>query len=295
MTRDSSTDTKTGTGRGSEAEKREAVRNRYGSIGAGETTTRAETETAESSGEGGCCGDSSASDSSCCGGGAESSYSETLGYDPQRLDTVPEGANLGLGCGNPTAIAELEPGETVLDLGSGGGFDCFLAAEEVGPDGQVIGVDMTPEMVERARRNAARSEFENVDVRLGEIEHLPVADGSVDVIMSNCVINLSTAKERVFEEAARVLKPGGRLAISDIALTEQGSRELDDTDLEQYAACVSGAATISELEALLESAGFESVSVRPKSESESIIQAMYDDERLSDLLYSARIAGRKPL
>ncbi|MBS3760856.1 arsenite methyltransferase [Halodesulfurarchaeum sp.] len=294
MTRETSTDTDTRTDRGTEAEKRDAVRDRYGAIGAGETETRTETTPGDSSGEGDCSGDSSESETSCCGGGAESSHTETLGYDPQRLDIVPEGANLGLGCGNPTAIAELESGETVLDLGSGGGFDCFLAAEEVGPDGQIIGVDMTPEMLERARQNAGRSGFENVGFRLGEIEHLPVADESVDAIMSNCVVNLSPAKERVFEEASRVLKPGGRLAISDIALTEQGSQELDDTDLEQYAACVSGAATIAQLESLLEEAGFESVSVRPKAESESIIRVMYDDPHLQDLLYSARISARKP-
>lgn len=273
-------------------DKRDAVRDRYGDIAA--DGSESPTETRESTASTGCCGDSSDDSSSCCGEDTATSYSETLGYDPTRSTAVPEDANLGLGCGNPTAIAELQPGETVLDLGSGGGFDCFLAAEEVGPAGQVIGVDMTPEMVTRARRNADRSSVANVDFRLGEIEHLPVADGSVDVIMSNCVINLSPAKAQVFEEASRVLKPGGRLAITDIALTERGLRELDEADLDQYAACISGAATLDKLEAIVERAGFESVSVRPKAESESIIEAMYDDDQLQDRLHSARITGRKP-
>lgn len=277
------------------AEARNAVRDRYGSIAADEGTA-VDREGLSSSEDTGCCGGSSTAEaeSSCCGDETDTTFSETLGYDPARLETIPDGANLGLGCGNPTAIAELEPGETVLDLGSGAGFDCFLAAQEVGPGGRVIGVDMTPEMVERARRNAARADYEQVEFRLGEIEHLPVADSSVDVIISNCVINLSPSKERVFAEAHRVLKPGGRLAISDIAMTERGQAELDQTDLGQYASCIAGASTIDRLSDRLTRAGFESVTVRPKSDSEAIVDAMYDADDATQLLHSALIRGRKP-
>ena len=174
---------------------REAVRERYASI-------------AEDGGS--CCGPS------CCGSGEEASVSTAVGYDEDQLQSVPEGADLGLGSGNPVAAADLQEGETVLDLGSGGGIDCFLAAERVGPTGQVIGVDMTSEMVARARKNAKKGDYPNVEFRLGEIEALPVADATVDVIISNCVINLSPERDRVLAEAHRVLKPGGRLVISDL-------------------------------------------------------------------------------
>jgi SAM-dependent methyltransferase len=247
------------------AERRRAVRERYRSI---------------AEGGGGCCDDD---------GGA--GRGERLGYDADDLAVAPD-ANLGLGCGNPTAIASLEEGETVLDLGSGGGFDCFLAAREVGDSGRVIGVDMTPEMVERARENAASDA--NVEFRLGEIEHLPVADGTVDAVVSNCVINLSPDKGRVFEEAFRVLRPGGRLAISDVVLTAEVPDVLRD-DPESLAGCVSGAATIEELETMLEAAGFERVEIEPKEESESFIREWSDEYDLSDVLVSARIEGRKPV
>ncbi len=177
----------------------------------------------------------------CCSGpGKAETVSANIGYSAEEMDTVPEGANLGLGCGNPTALASLKEGEVVLDLGSGAGFDCFLAAAKVGESGRVIGVDMTPDMLEKARVNALKGDYRNVEFRLGEIENLPVADNSVDVIISNCVINLSPDKPRVFWEALRVLKPGGRLMVSDIALL----KELPDfirASAAAYVGCIAGA------------------------------------------------------
>jgi SAM-dependent methyltransferase len=184
--------------------------------------------------------------------------SKMIGYTEEELNEVPEGANLGLGCGNPVALASLKEGEIVLDLGSGAGFDCFLAANRVGNDGKVIGVDMTPEMIDKARKNARKGNYENVEFRLGEIENLPAADGSVDVVISNCVINLSPNKKRVFEEAYRVLKPGGRLMVSDIVLL----KELPDfikESVEAYISCVSGASMKDEYLNLIQMAGFQEV------------------------------------
>ncbi len=207
--------------------------------------------------------------SSCCGPGAGASLA--LGYSAEDLSAVPEGANMGLGCGNPQAIAALLAGETVLDLGAGGGFDCFLAARQVGPNGRVIGVDMTPEMVSKARRNAATLEAKNVDFRLGEIEHLPVADGQVDVIISNCVINLSPDKGAVFHDAFRVLKAGGRLAISDVVLLADLPEALAK-DVTALVGCVVGAARTTELEALLKEVGFEQIRIDVKQESREFIK-----------------------
>jgi SAM-dependent methyltransferase len=224
---------------------RAAVRETYGNI-------------ASKGASGGCCGGSS------CGGTSAGSVSSGLGYGEAELAALPEGADLGLGCGNPQAIAFLEPGETVLDLGSGGGIDAFLAGQQVGPTGRVIGVDMTPEMLSRARKAAQKVGVANVEFRLGEIEHLPVADESIDVILSNCVINLSPEKPAVFREAYRVLKPGGRLAISDMVATAPLADAVK-SDRNAYTGCVGGAATFAELESMLVEAGFVEVRVRPKS------------------------------
>jgi ubiquinone/menaquinone biosynthesis C-methylase UbiE len=200
---------------------------------------------------------------------------------------------MGLGCGNPRAIASLRSGETVLDLGSGGGFDCFLAAKAVGPRGRVIGVDMTPEMVEKARRHLEQTGLAQVEFRLGEIEHLPVADNAIDVIMSNCVINLSPDKEQVFGEAWRVLKPGGRLAISDIVATAE-LPEAVKSDPTLYAGCMAGAAAISEIESVLARIGFRAVRIRPKDGSRDMIREWTPERDLADFLVSATIEAIKP-
>ncbi len=204
-----------------------------------------------------CCGPVN----SCCGSpDLAQSIGKSIGYTEEELKAVPEGANLGLGCGNPVALASLREGETVLDLGSGAGFDCFLAANQVGEAGRVIGVDMTPEMIEKARENAGKGNYGNVEFRLGEIENLPVADNSVDVVISNCVINLAPDKGRVFKEVFRVLKPGGRLMVSDIVLLE----ELPDfikTSVVAYVGCLSGAVMRDEYLGTIEAAGFQDIRV----------------------------------
>jgi arsenite methyltransferase len=204
-----------------------------------------------------CC---DAAASSCCGAVDPGNVSRTLGYAPQDIDAVPEGANLGLGCGNPVALASLQPGETVLDLGSGAGFDAFLAAKRVGPEGRVIGVDMTPEMIQRATTLAATHGYANVEFRLGDIEALPLADASVDAIISNCVVNLTTDKGRVFKEAFRVLKPGGRLMVSDLVLVRKLPEAISQ-DMDAYGACIAGALLKADYLAAIEAAGFGSVAV----------------------------------
>jgi arsenite methyltransferase len=225
----------------------------------------------------------------CCGN--QGSGSLAMGYSREELESAPEGADLGLGCGNPQAIAALRTGETVLDLGSGAGFDCFLAAKRVGHAGRVIGVDMTPEMVTKARENARRVGAANVEFRLGEIEHLPLPDATVDVVLSNCVINLSPDKAAVFRDAFRVLKPGGRLAISDVVAVRPMPGELAES-VEALTGCVSGSATIDVLRALLAEAGFDAVEIQPRSESRSIIaQCMPGAE---DYVVSATIEATKP-
>ena len=239
-------------------------------------------------GGGGCA--PSTSTSSCCGG--DSTVSIRLGYEKQDLESVPEGADMGLGCGNPQAIAALRPGEVVLDLGSGGGFDCFLAARQVGETGRVIGVDMTPEMVRKARENARKGNFANVEFRLGEIEYLPVADQSVDVILSNCVINLSPEKPAVYREAFRVLKPGGRLAISDVVATAPLPEEIL-SDIALRVGCVSGASTVAEIEAMLQAAGFRQIRIQPKQESLDLIREWAPGMGLENFIVSATIEAVK--
>ncbi|WP_178018972.1 arsenite methyltransferase [uncultured Paenibacillus sp.] len=243
-----------------------------------------------------------ATESSCCSpnnvGCCNSStdfkeISAGLGYSGEELNVVPDGANLGLGCGNPQAIAQLTPGEVVVDLGSGGGFDCFLASRQVGESGKVIGVDMTPEMVSRARQNAIKGGFMNVDFRLGEIEHLPVADQSVDVIISNCVINLSPDKEQVYREAYRVLLPGGRLAISDVVTTAELPPEIKNDLEDLYAGCISGASSIPELEQMLVQSGFSNIRILPKDESKTFIKEWIPGIKLEDYIVSAIIQAVK--
>lgn len=240
--------------------------------------------------------------SSCCAPAADSccdtpadfdAISAKLGYSSEDLAAAPEGANLGLGCGNPQAIAELQAGEHVLDLGSGGGFDCFLASRQVGDEGRVIGVDMTPEMISRARDNAIKGKFNNTEFRLGEIEHLPVADNSVNVIISNCVINLSPDKEQVFREAYRVLQPGGRLAISDIVTTAELPPEIKNDLDELYSDCISGASSIAEVEQMLRESGFTEISIQSKDESRTFIKDWVPGANVDQYIVSSVIKARK--
>jgi SAM-dependent methyltransferase len=256
---------------------RESVREAYG-------------EVATVSGVGGCCG------SGCCGAppsaNAAAQTSLALGYNPQDVAGIPEGANMGLGCGNPQAIAALKAGETVLDLGCGGGFDCFLAARKVGPTGSVIGVDMTPQMVSKARKNVAEAGEERIDIRLGEIENIPVADQSVDVIISNCVINLSPNKGRVWAEAYRVLKRGGRVAVSDVVASSplpQAVRE----DMALHAGCIAGASTPQEIEQMLAQAGFSEIRIELKEESRLFIKDWVPGSGAENYVVSATIEAVK--
>jgi SAM-dependent methyltransferase len=254
---------------------RQQVRERYGQVARSE--------------ERGCgCGPS------CCdgstGGGTDAL---TLGYSAEDLKSVPQGSEMGLGCGNPTAIASIRPGETILDLGSGGGFDCFLAARQTGTTGLVIGVDMTPDMISKARANAAKGGHANVEFRLGEIENLPVADRSVDLILSNCVINLSPDKPRVYAEAFRVLKPGGRIAVSDIVALQPIPAELK-ADFAAYTGCVSGAASVAELENMLSAAGFAKVLVEVKESSRAFVDEWLPGRHAGSYVASANITASRP-
>lgn len=248
-------------------------------------------EEAKAGGAAGCGCSPAPAANDCCS--APGKYSEQLGYSAADLASVPAGADLGLGCGNPMAIASIRPGETVLDLGSGAGFDALLAARQLAGTGRVIGVDMTAAMVAKARRNAAKSGFKNVEFRLGEIEALPVADAGVDLIISNCVINLSPEKPRVFAKAFRVLKSGGRLAISDVVATQPLPADVRE-QLPLIGACIGGASLVDELKAMLVAAGFTRVDIGLEGASKKFIAQWGKDPRVADYLVSAIITAWKP-
>ena len=228
----------------------------------------------------------------CCSDGTDTA--ERIGYSKDQIESVPEAANMGLGCGNPQAIARLQPGETVLDLGSGAGFDCFLAAKAVGPTGRVIGVDMTDAMIRKARRNADTAGIDNVEFRAGEIEHLPVADNTVDVIMSNCVVNLSPEKEAVFRDAYRVLKPGGRLAISDVVAVQPLPPSMHGDD-QLHCACIGGAVLVTDLRQILETAGFENIAITLLDSSRDLIKQWAPGKNAQDYVVSALVEAVKPV
>ena len=279
---------------------RDAVRRGYADIAVKGTERRADADESSS-----CCGGGG-----CCGGSPieVDELASKLGYAREEIEALPGGANLGLSCGNPTAIAMLAPGEVVLDLGSGAGFDCFLAGPKVGPMGRVIGVDMTAEMLSRARASLSsyreRTGFDNVEFRLGEIENLPVADGTVDVVLSNCVLNLSPDKARVWTEIARVLKPGGRVAISDLALLQPLPKEVTEM-VEALVGCVAGATLVETTRRMMEEAGLVGIELRAKPEYidamtswedplyRDIIAHLPEGAKVSEYVTSLDIAGRK--
>lgn len=258
---------------------KDSVKERYGEIAR-----------SNEDGAGGC---------SCCGDMIDpfdlihpQSQSTMMGYSVDEINSVPAEAVMGLGCGNPQAIAALKPGEAVLDLGSGAGFDSFLAARQVGENGRVIGIDMTPDMVKRAQENARKGDFKNVEFRLGEIEDMPVDDNSIDVILSNCVINLSPDKTAVYREAYRVLKPGGRLAISDMVASGEMPPEIKE-DLDLHSSCVSGSLQVDELNRILKEAGFKDVRIHPKDESREFINKWTPGIQIADYVLSATIEAVK--
>jgi ubiquinone/menaquinone biosynthesis C-methylase UbiE len=235
----------------------------------------------------------------CCGGMggtcsvSKRNYNRLVGYSNFEVASVPKGSNLGLGCGNPSAVASIRPGETVLDLGSGAGFDCFLAARQLDGTGRVIGVDMTPAMVAKGRRNAQKGDYDNVEFRLGEIEALPVADNSIDVVISNCVINLSPEKQRVFREAFRALRAGGRLAIADVVATRPLPKRFR-TQLNSVG-CVGGVALVYDLKTMLKNAGFVGVEIRSRDKTRSLIKQWTKNDTAGEFVASAFITAHKPL
>lgn len=263
---------------GNPGEIKEAIRSAYGDIAKSGTSPFSFS-----------CGTHTSIGGCCSGAKPEEHAAQLVGYTAEDIQfKAADGANLGLGCGNPTAIASLRPGEVVLDLGSGAGFDCFLAARKVGPTGRVIGVDMTPEMIERAKANAVKNGLTNVEFVLGEIEKLPLSNSSIDVVISNCVINLSPDKASVFREAARVLKPGGRFVISDVIATQEIPEHIRK-DLFLYTGCVAGATPIQKLEAMMKLAGFDSIRIEVNSDSHSYIGHWAPESRAEDYVASATI------
>ena len=261
-----------------ETQIKEMVRARYGNIAA-------------AAGSSECCAPAA---SSCCGPStASQDKALQMGYSETDLASIPEGVNLGLGCGNPQAIAAMKPGEVIVDLGSGAGFDCFLAARQIGAAGRVIGVDMTHEMLTKARENAAKIDAENVEFRLGELEHLPIADNTADVVISNCVINLVPDKAQVFREAFRVLKGGGRLAVSDVVSSAPLPSDLK-SDAALMCGCIGGAASVGQVEAWLIEAGFTDVRITIKPESRELIKTWAPGRGVENYVVSAMVEGRKP-
>jgi len=275
------------------ADIKDLIRSRYGSIAAGAATTCCAPAASRCAPAPGASTSGVSTSGTPTSGDEENAKARRMGYSDAELAAIPSGANLGLGCGNPQAIAALIPGETVVDLGSGAGFDCFLAARQVGEAGHVIGVDMTHEMLSKARANAAAIGAANTEFRLGELEHLPIADGTADVILSNCVINLVPDKRQVFREAFRVLRRGGRLAISDVINTAPLSEDLH-SDPTLICGCVSGAATSARIEAWLVEAGFVAIAVTPKPESREMIASWAPGRHVEDFVLSATIEARKP-
>ncbi len=255
--------------------------------GAGHDATRkiVRERYAEIAASGGCCGGGTSS--SCCG---DASQTASMGYSTKDLAVLPAGSDLGLGCGNPTAILSLRSGQTVVDLGSGAGIDCFIASKKVGPKGRVIGVDMTPEMLAKARANASSGHYRNVDFRLGEIEHLPVADSTADVVISNCVVNLAPDKGVVYREAFRILRSGGRLAMSDVVATRPISRA-DRSDPSLWSSCSSGALQVPELKRLLRQAGFTDIRVDVRRPDRGVSSL---EEQAALGVFSADIQATKP-
>lgn len=238
-----------------------------------------------------------AKDNGCCNGGlnikkSSIEISRKIGYSDEEISAAPEEANMGLGCGNPQLIADLKEGEVVIDLGSGGGFDCFLASKKVGTKGYVIGVDMTPEMINKSRVMSKKYRYKNVDFRLGEIENLPIADGIADVIISNCVINLSPNKQRVYNEAYRVLKNGGRIAISDIVLIRELTDEMKQ-DEKLYCGWVTGASSVEELELYLEKAGFSDIKIETQEVSKEYAEKWAHDLKVGEYIMSASVKAIK--